>query len=213
MDQLIAWQLACTGRWDVPGVGSFIMERTPAAIEPGGQMLLAPQHIIRFDLSAVALQSSVDAGSPLFINDREWHTANQTWRDRIMQMADGESLMIDLIGTLQKKAGGLWQFTPDHSWSQRDGIPIQRVIRQNREHVVLVGDTEMNRSPIVEQTTGALQPTPKQYWLAVAITLLIAGLVWLGVEWFRSSGVFPDRYQHQSHFPVAVPETLYQLNP
>jgi hypothetical protein len=213
MDQVIAWQLACSGRWDVPGVGSFILERSPAVIEPGGQLLLAPQNHIRFELTAASLPKSPDAARPQSMEEREWQTANLTWRERIGQLTDGESLTIDLIGTLQKKAGGFWHFIPDPLWSQTDGIPIQRVIRQNRDHVVLVGDAEVNRSQIVEQATEPLPATPKQYWLAIAATLLIAGLIWLGVEGFRSEGAFHEHIQHQTHFPVIFPETLYQLNP
>ncbi|MFM7710938.1 MAG: hypothetical protein ACKO5C_08490, partial [Ferruginibacter sp.] len=94
MDQVIAWQLACSGRWDVPGIGSFIMEPSPACIEAGGQMLLAPQNLIRFDQS-VPIQKSIVSGRPQSMEEREWQTALETWRERIVQLADGESLTID----------------------------------------------------------------------------------------------------------------------
>ncbi|MFM7710901.1 MAG: hypothetical protein ACKO5C_08305, partial [Ferruginibacter sp.] len=113
----------------------------------------------------------------------------------------------------QKKAGGFWHFIPNLLWSRIEGIPVQRVIRQNREHIVLVGDAEVNRSQQVEQASEPTPTTTKPYWMAVAATILISGLIWLGVEWFHSNGSFQELLQHQTHLPVIVPETLYQLNP
>jgi hypothetical protein len=213
MDHLIAWQLASTGHWDIPGVGTFRLERTPAVMEPGGLFLSAPHDVIRFDMRPVPLNSSAQPLSNKNPNAVEWDAINQTWQERIMQLSEGDSITIDLIGILQKKAGGLWHFVPDPTWILREGLAVQRVIRQNRDHVVLVGDAEMNRSQIVEQAAESSPATTKEHWLAIAATLLIAGLIWLGLEGFRSSGSFSDRYQHQSYFPIAVPETLYQLNP
>ena len=213
MEHMIAWQLASTGRWDIPGVGTFRLERTPAAMEPGGLFLTPPHDAIHFEMRPVPSNSLALPFSEKNRNPGEWDAMNQTWQERIMQLTEGESLTIDLIGTLQKKAGGLWHFMPDASWIQRKGMPVQRVIRQNRDHVVLVGDAELNRSQIVEQAAEPSTTTTNQYWLAAAAALLIAGLIWLGVEGYRSNGAFLEHVQHQSHFPIALPETLYQLNP
>jgi len=171
---------------NVPGVGTFLMERTPATGDfPNKQILPAT--------FAVSLQQATVSPSKHFFN---WLSAalNISDREAVIrfndfafdlkkQLSAGSKIVWDGIGTISKGLGDEFRFEPDATKFTFDSpVTAEKVIREKSEHSVRVGEDEKTSAEMREYFN---QPEEKKnYWWAAALAVGILLIIFIG--WYFS---------------------------
>jgi len=171
---------------NVPGIGTFLLERKPAVADFPNRIINAPTY-------SIALQPSQASPSKNFFS---WlsETYRISERDAVIrfndfvfdmkqQLSRGQTIAWEGVGKLSTGLGGEIKFDP-----ALDGVALEspvkaeKVIREKSEHTVRVGEEERTAAQMIELLN---QPVyKKKYWWAWA--LVIALLVTMFLGWYFS---------------------------
>jgi hypothetical protein len=191
---------------DLPGIGTLVLRVHPAQSRFVEQSFLPPKYYVTFEQDrAVADADSHDQATltqkrtapsrKLF----SWIAVNYgvTEREAVIRFNDfafelkkeldeGKTIAWSGVGTLQKGAGGQITITAD-----KNGLPwlqqtvAKKVIRENAEHTMLVGETEKTS---VQMSQILLNPRSikdkRDYWWVWPLAVIIAIFIFLG--WYFS---------------------------
>ena len=162
----------------VPGVGTFLLERKPAAGDFVNKQIGPPNY-------SVTLQPAVDPPSihffkwlagALHISDHDDIIRfNDFVFDLKKQVNDGNIIEWHAVGAISKGLAGETKFDPAIRPALEKPVVAEKVIREISEHMVRVGEdqktsaemTEMLNLPVIKRS---------RWWIAV----LVAGLLALG---------------------------------
>jgi hypothetical protein len=175
---------------NVPGIGTFHMERMPASFDVASKLINPPSYSITLHhsnatpsqkifgwLSEALLVPEQDAISRF--NDFAFEI-----RNRIMA---GEKLEWDGIGTLTKGMAGEIRFEPAvKGVTTGPPLPANRVIRENAEHTVRVGEDQKTSTEMLERL--AVGDKHRSYWWAAALVLGLLAFVF--IAWYFSTNGF-----------------------
>lgn len=170
----------------VPGIGTFLLERRPAESDFRNKKMNSPVY-------AIALQSTGTPSSKKFFS---WladalhisnHDAiirfNDFAFDMKKQIAAGDIITWKGVGTLSKGLTNEIQFAPTvNEFVFEQPVTAEKVIREKAEHAVRVGEQERTST---EMTQLLNQPAEKRSnWWAYA---LVAGLLaTMFIGWYFS---------------------------
>ena len=166
----------------VPGVGVFSIERKPAKLDFSNKVFVAPSLEIKFKPDAPGADYSMDA----FIS-REQKVDQTEAANRLNNF--GNAIQEDLrqheraelpgVGVLLQNAEGSMYFKPTLRVNDYfPPVPAERVLRENSEHHILVGDSTRTNTHMKQVFADDL-PEPshaKDYWWIFAIALGIIGI-------------------------------------
>jgi hypothetical protein len=162
---------------NIPGIGTFLLERKPADIDFVNKIINPPAF-------TVALHHGNTTPSKKIFN---WlaSTRNISEPEALTQFNDfaldiknkiltGDKLEWDGLGTLSKGLAGEIRFEASLK-DMKAGTPVPaiKVIREHAQHTVRVGEQEITSSQMIEMLAPG-DARKKSYWWGIA---LIAGLL------------------------------------
>ena len=166
---------------NIPGIGTFLLERKPADIDFVNRMVNPPAYTIALHHGNTTPSKNVFnwLSSTLNISERD---ALTRFNDFALDVKDkvlaGDKLYWTGIGTLSKGMAGEIRFEAALK-DLKAGLPVPaiKVIREHEEHSVRVGEQEKTSSEMVEMLAHApvsVTREKKLQWWGLA---LIAGLL------------------------------------
>ena len=175
----------------LPGIGTFILERKPAEIDFANKQVLSPSYTVALHHSNATgsrklfqwLASSFRIGESeavVRVNDFAFEMKNT--------ILAGNRLEWHGIGALSKGLAGEIRFEPAPVKNYSGPLPAIKVLRENAAHVVRVGEQERTSAEMIE----LLQPSEKRTnwaWVVIVI-LLISSVIFIGY-YFSEHGVSP----------------------
>jgi hypothetical protein len=175
---------------NVPGIGTFLVERRPASFDVASQVLNPPSYSIALHHNnATPSQKIFIWLADLFgISERD---ASAKFNDFAFEMRNkimaGEKLEWQGVGTLSKGMAGEIRFDPSlKGLSFGPPVPAHKVIRENAGHTVRVGEDEKTSAEMMEWLHPSTEK--KSYWWAAA--LVIGLLAFVFIAWYFSSNGF-----------------------
>jgi hypothetical protein len=176
-------------RLNVPGIGTFLLERKPAVTDLTHRQINPPAYTISF-------QSNNEIPAKKFfywLADRlqiHYHEAivrfNSFVYDLKDQVASGNIIVWYNVGTITRGMSGDLRFEPAISEDYLDQpVSAARIIREKAVHNIRVGEEEKTSVEMIER----LHPGEKQltYWWAPALIVVIILLILLGL-YFSQQG-------------------------
>lgn len=145
----------------LPGIGTLSVQTIPAQTDFVNSRILAPDYIISFtDDESVA------------VSFNEFSAISQLLKREIDINGHAE---INGVGVFVKDDSGKITFTPEQiNTAFAQPISAERVIRQNTEHTMLVGDKETTNVVMTEYFTEEI--ILKDKWWIWAIVLGVIGI-------------------------------------
>jgi len=162
---------------NIPGIGTFLLERKPADIDFVNKMANPPAYTIALHHGNTTPSKNVFnwLSSTLNISERDALTRfNDFALDIKDKILTGDKLHWNGVGTLSKGMAGEIRFEASLK-DLKAGIPVPaiKVLRENAAHAVRVGEQEKTSTEMVEM----LAPADKkkiQWWGIALITGLLA---------------------------------------
>ena len=169
----------------LPGIGTFIIERRPAAFDFPNKLILQPAYSVRLRTD------SYIPGPPFF----GWLAANLgvSTREAIFRyndftfdlrknISEGGSVDWKGIGHLSKALSGEVKFVAAHVFDRESPVKAERIIRENAEHMVRVGEDQRSST---EMTAYLNQQNEKKIiWWGISLAIAILALMFIG--WYLS---------------------------
>ena len=164
----------------VPGIGTFLLERSSASVDFPNKQITAPSY-------QITLKPGAEPPGKSFFNKLSG-LLHQSSRDTVLQFNDFvfelkkqvmDNAIVDWkgIGILQKAlAGDIRLVSTDDFLAQP--VPAEKVIREKADHMVRVGEDEMTSA---EMTEILSQPEEKKsYWWVYAMVIGILSVIFIG---------------------------------
>jgi len=163
---------------NIPGIGTFLLERKPADIDFVNKIVNPPAFTVALHHGNATPSKKVFnwLASTLDISERDALIRfNDFAVDLKNRILTGDKLQWNGIGTLSKGMAGEIRFEASLK-DMKTGTPVPaiKVIREHAEHTVRVGEQEKTSSEMIEMLAPAGEEEKKTYWWGIA---LIAGLL------------------------------------
>ena len=173
MEQSIASYLFRNNYCVLPGIGKLTVVITPADTDFINGQIKAPVLNIVF--------SEDDKGETIF-NELSAES------EHLKMMLDAKrTISLNGIGVFTKNDNGSIHFSSlQINPLLVTPVKVERVIHQNAQHAMLVGDKETTNVVMTEYFTD-VEPTKKRWWIA-AIIIALASLLIIGIYFFSNGG-------------------------
>ena len=182
MQTVLYKYLALYKKLDLPGIGHFIIEETPASLQFAAKQLQPPASRISF----VPVTHPTNNHFYTFLS-REWGVdkviAIRRYKEEVEGMAEElknrGTCELNGIGTLQKTKDGSLSFLADEpSFSLFSVLPADRVLRKHTQHTVLVGEQEHIKTYSLETNNEIVdEEEAKDKWQLYALILAIVAVL------------------------------------
>lgn len=175
----------------VPGIGTFFLERKPAANDFFNKRINPPAYIF-------ALQPTSNLPPKKFFN---WLSValHISYQDAVLQFDNfavnikqqiSKGGIIDWkgVGVLSKGLAGEIKFKPEKEMILEKPVTAEKIIRLNAEHMVRVGEDNKTSAEMVELLNQTQEK--KSFWWAYALSLALLCIIFIG--WYvagHGSGV------------------------
>lgn len=162
---------------NIPGIGTFLLERRPADIDFVNKIINPPAFTVALHHGNTTPSKKVFnwLASTRNISEPEALTQfNDFALDIKNKILTGDKLEWDGLGTLSKGMAGEIRFEASLK-DMKAGTPVPaiKVIREHAEHTVRVGEQQITSSQMIEMLAPG-DERKKSYWWGIA---LIAGLL------------------------------------
>jgi hypothetical protein len=199
---------------NIPGVGTFLLERKPAVVDFPNKQIQPPVY-------SIALHTTHRAPSKIFFNwlagalhisDREAVVQfNDFAFDLKKQVQEGNKVSWTGIGTLSAGLAGEIRFEPAlKNTSFESPVKAEKVIRENASHFVRVGEDEKTS---VEMTELLARPEASRnsWWVIAVVTGLLS---FLFIGWYLSGhGVNVSATGYGKKIQASSPNNTYRQLP
>ncbi|KYP14932.1 hypothetical protein [Flavihumibacter sp. CACIAM 22H1] len=202
-------------RISIPGLGTLHMERLPARTDFVNTRILSPVYRFRFDQYFDAPDKDLFGylSSRLGVPDFEaikWY--NEFAYSLRAKIRANEVANWPGLGNFMADEKGEISFeTAVPGFELPAPVTANRVIRENSDHAVLVGDRELNSADLTEQEEVAIYVERGSWWIAALILAAIA--ISLAVFHFYRQDAGVHTSGNQQKIPVyPMPSTSRTLN-
>lgn len=198
----------------VPGVGTFVVHRNSPVIDFPDKKINPPAYYISLQFPAAAPSVSFFSwlGKALHISDREAVIHfNDFAFDLKKQISGGSSIEWNGIGLLSKGLSGDVKLTPPGEIILEKPVAAQKVIRENAEHSVRVGEEEKTSVQMTE-LLGKREMENRSNWWALALVTGFIILVFMG-WYFSKNGISVSSTGNTLRTTPAETGSTYQLIP
>ena len=191
MFQLFYKYLILYRRADVPGLGVFFIERTPAKLDVANNVFIAPNQQINFRAQTPVADKRMYAfiSCQKKIDESEAVIRYNDFADAIKKaLKEHKRIELPGLGVLvQNDEGNLYFKTTSELKDYFPPAPADRVLRENTEQTVVVGANDgTNRQMKKMFVEEPKEPShAKDYWWKFAIALGIIGIA--GILFYYSS--------------------------
>jgi hypothetical protein len=198
----------------VPGIGTFLLERKSAEIDFFNKKIDPPSYAISLDSrSHLPGQHFFKwLAHALGISDREAiFRFNDFAFEMKKQIAEGHIINWNGIGTINKGHGGDVKLTPSTiEMIFEKSVAAEKVIRQNAEHMVRVGEEEKTSTEMSRMLNQ--KEERKSFWWSSALVLTLLATMFIG-WYFSEHGVDISSTANRQQFVPKEAATGYQILP
>jgi nucleoid DNA-binding protein len=187
MFDLLYQYLVRNNRVSLPGLGTFFVEQVPAKIDIVNKSIVAPSYTFRLD------RANDFSGKNFFV----WlaNAAHISEWDAIKKLSEfafevrkaiqqGNKVIWKGVGVLRPGQPGEIKFEPEKkNFVFEQQVVAEKVIRENADHRMLVGDKEKTSSQMTRilamppvQIPSSFAPT----WWAISIVVAFASIMLIG---------------------------------
>lgn len=201
-------------RVELPGIGVVALQRHPAKAEIANHSFLPPGYSVLLEKTDSVPSEKLFSWLAFNFGITE-HEAVIRFNEFIFklnrQLKEGRRLLWHGVGTLQKEFSGEIKLTPDKKelpWLKE--VIAEKVMRQNAEHTVLVGEAEKT-STEMQQLLQRDEKNPLHYWWLWPAAIILLAVIFLGWHFSEKNpgGAIGNNYKIS---PAEAP-VGYNLNP
>lgn len=199
---------------NIPGIGTFLLERKPADIDFINKMVNPPAYTIALHHGVTSSSKNVFSwlSSELNISETD---ASARFNDFALDIKDkvlaGEKLHWNGVGVFTRGLAGEIRFEASlKDLKAGSPVPAIKVIRENAEHSILVGEQEKSSAEMAEM----LAPSAKTgtHWWGLAVIALLLAVVFLAI-YFSSKGITLSSAGNQQRLEPQTPSPTHQTAP
>lgn len=197
----------------LPGVGTFSIQRQPAQSEFANKSFAAPVYSVLFDRTTQTPAKSLFAwlAACLNISDREAIIRfNDFVFDIKKRISAGEKINWKGVGVLQNQYNGEIKFDGiSKELVFEKPVATEKVIRENAEHTMLVGEQEKTSVEMTE----LLKPVTykKDIWWVYAMAVAVLLVIFIG--WYLSeNGLKTSSTGYQRQVTAQETNSFYPVN-
>lgn len=182
MFQLFCKYLILNSRAHVPGLGVFFIERTPAKLDFANKIFIAPVSQINFKAQPSVADNRIYTfiSRQQKIEESEAVIRYNNFADTIKKhLKEHKRMELPGLGVLlQNNEGNLYFNATSELNEYFPSAPANRILRENTEHPIVVGDINRTSRQMKEMFVEEPQKRShaKDYWWKFAIALGIIGI-------------------------------------
>lgn len=197
----------------VPGIGTFLLERTPAVVNFPEKKMDPPAYAVRLQPSGLAPSRTFFAwlGAALQVSERDAVIRFNDFAFELKKsILSGSQINWKGIGLLSKGLAGDIKFVPAGLLQPESPVPAEKPIREKAAHMVRVGEDQRTS----EEMTAYFNQTgeKKDYWWAWALVLGLVAVMYIG--WYISAhGVGQSSTSNPQLLKPQPSGTTYRLIP
>lgn len=196
-------------RISIPGLGTLHMERIPARTDFANHQILPPAYAFRFDQYFDAPDKEFFAylANHKHLPDYEairWY--NEYSYDLRARIRNQEDAIWEGLGRFTVDDKGEIHFEANQKIAQRlKPIKVERILRADAQHQLLVGDNERSSSEMPELLADT--HVERASWWTYAIIIAAVALSIIGYQYFRSNMRFSSLFNQQAVPAQEMPAT------
>ena len=195
---------------NVPGIGTFLLERKPAETDISHRQIRPPAYTISW------YQGNDTPAKKFFywLADKlhvHYHEAIVRFNGFVYDLKDrilaGNKVTWDNVGLLTKGMSGEVRFESyltEHSFDPP--VSAARIIREKAVHKVRVGEEERTSAEMTERLNP--EEEGKTYWWAPALIAAIVLIIFIGI-YFSQQGMNPTSTSNQQHLSPGTATDAY----
>lgn len=214
MDGELYQYLVLYKKLNIPGIGTFQLERKPAYIDFVNKVVNPPSYTVALHHGNVASSGNVFNWLATALNVTETDAVRRfndfavDVRDRVMN--DGK-FNWEGVGLLSKGMAGEIRFDASLK-DMKAGTPVPaiKVIRDNAEHTMLVGEQEKTSSEMIELLMPSAER--KTYWWGIALIVGMLAFIFIAL-YFSSNGANTSSTGNQKKITPGEGSATYQTTP
>jgi hypothetical protein len=177
---------------NLPGIGTLCVEKKPADFDIADKIVRSPAFTIALHTNQNIPSKNFFGwlGAKLAISEREAVIKfNEFLFELKKQLSAGHKLEWAGIGTLAKGLGGDIQFESCvRDYSPSSSVPAIKVLRENAEHTVRVGEEQKSSVEMKELLHHSDEHKRQQWWWVAALILVILAVLFIGF-YFSTNGL------------------------
>lgn len=157
----------------VPEVGTFEVAHAPAVLDVANQLVAPPAPVVRFSQASVVSGHQLQRFALLF--DADAQTAQEElarFGKAFKKGLQQEPFHWSGVGVLGITENSGVQFTVNGAGGLLMPVPAQKVLRENVQHHVLVGDQEVQTT--ADEFEAGLPEYPVRSWLLTICWVIVA---------------------------------------
>lgn len=199
---------------NVPGIGTFLLERRPADIDFVNRIANPPGFTIALHHGNTTPSKEVFnwLAASLGISEREALTRfNDFALDLKNKILTGDKLQWNGIGILSKGMAGEIRFDSSlKDVTTGTPVPAVKIIREHAEHPVRVGEQQKTSSQMIEMLAPGEEK--KTYWWGVALIAGLLAFIFIAL-YFSSKGVSASSAANQQKLVPQKEAPTHKLAP
>lgn len=199
---------------NVPGIGTFQLERKPADIDFVNRIVNPPAYTVALHHGNTIPSGSVFSWLATMLNITETD-AVQHFNDFALEvknrvMNEGK-FNWEGVGTISKGLAGEMRFDASlKDVKAGTPVPAVKVIRDNAEHTMLVGEKEKTSSEMIELLMPSAER--KTYWWGIALIVGMLAFIFIAL-YFSSNGANTSSTGNQKKITPRAGSATYQTIP
>lgn len=198
----------------LPGIGTVALHLRPSVSEFADRHFSPPGYFFTLERADEIPRGKLFSwlASHFSITDSEAVIRfNEFIFDLTRKLKEGKEIQWQKVGSFQKELTGEIKFTgAKEALSWLENVPAQKIIRENVEHRMLVGEVEKTSTEMNKLLSSATIEKKYQWWLWPA-AIVVAILIFLG-WYFSEHGTNAPTGNHSKISPANAP-TGYKLSP
>jgi hypothetical protein len=193
---------------DLPGIGTLLIEKKPAYLDVADKVINPPAFTVGLNAASNTPSKRFFhwLGSKLGITERDAVIRfNDFLFELKKQLATGNKLEWSGVGTISKGPAGAMKLTPPaNNHSPALPVPAIKVIRENAEHIIRVGEQEKTSAQMKEILHHPEEDGQRSYWWVAALVVVILSIIFIGY-YFSVNGLNTSAASNQQKL-VPQPE-------
>ena len=168
---------------NVPGIGTFLLERKSARADFLNKCVHAPSYSVSFQNSGQSSLKKIFSwlANALNISDRDAVIQfNEFAFDLKKKIDEGNMIRWKGIGILEKQNNEI-KFLPQENIAVEKPVAAEKIIREHAKLTMMVGEQEMTSTEMEELLTPVLTIKKSRWWI---LPLIIGIIVLIFLGWY-----------------------------
>ncbi|MEP6700875.1 MAG: hypothetical protein ABJA85_06150 [Bacteroidota bacterium] len=169
----------------VPGIGTFLLEKTPAGIDFPNKKINPPEYAVALDPLTTPPTKNFFTwlGDALHISDQEAVVRFNDFSSAMKkQVVAGDIIDWDGVGIISNGLAGGVKFIPGAVLLLEKPIVAEKVLREKAGHMVRVGEDQKTSEEMTEMLNKPEEK--KSYWWVSALAIILLAVMFIG--WYIS---------------------------